>query len=211
MLVWLALACNEYVVHDAPPPPVAEPPGQEIDAQGEPPSNWADCSSGFYGLYFNLPADHPDVEPAADTPPPAPNQVDWFTTDHLAFAQYDPTLDFGQNWWPVDDGLEGDPAYFAVSWTAWIRMDDGGPLSFVIGSSDDMWVDVDDETIVDRAGVRDFEPETVTSEVSLNSGVHPIRVRFAHRSGADNGFRFRVLGDTVTLCYPEFPDDEDGG
>jgi hypothetical protein len=198
----LLAACSDYVVNQAPPPPPADPPGEEIDAQGEPPSDWNNCGSGHYGLYFNLPADHPDVEPDTDAPPVNSHEVDWYTTDYLAFSRYDPSIDWGANWWPVDSGLEDDPQYFAVQWTSWLRVWSGGTLEFVVGAEDDVFVEIDGEVKYQRQGAI-YDPQTV--RIDMPGGQFPVRIRYAHVHGSSDGFRFRLSSGDAKICWPSFP------
>lgn len=198
----LLAACTEYTVREDPPPPPADPPGDVLDAQGEPPSDWNTCASGHFGLYFNVPADHPDVEPPIDDPVLDLDAWDAFDEGALAFQRYDPSLDFGANWWPVDEGLTDDPAYFAVQWTSWLRVTDDTTLGFVLGAADDatVWIDGDPAFVVANA---DYEPASFN--IDLRPGQYPVRIRYANRRAAGNGFRFRLAGGEGRICYPEFP------
>lgn len=200
-MIWLTLlACNETAIGEIPVPPVASPPTPPTDGQGDPP-NWNDCFQGFVGEYTNLPADHPDVEPGLLPLEADPAMLDWW--DAPSFQSFSPNLDFGGNWWPVDEGLEGDPAYFAVKWTSWLRAWDDTTMTFTLGAADDVWIYVGDELVWSQTGIHEFEPETYS--VPLEAGQYPFEVRFAHRSG-ESGFRFRVLEGDVSLCYAEFED-----
>jgi hypothetical protein len=203
----LLAACNEYRVYQPPPPPPAEPPGFVVDAQGVPPSDWNNCSSGHFGLYFNLHADHPLVaveDTDADVDLAA---VDFWTEDWFAFQRYDPSIDWGANWWPVDDGLEDDPNGFAVQWTSWIRVFEGGTHSFVLGAADDVEVRIDGQVVASEVAAL-YEPTTFSMD--LQPGQYPVRIRYAQRLGDGNGFRFRLVSppENAKLCYPEFPEEE---
>lgn len=206
MILTLWLACSEYQVRQEDPPDVATPPPDVLDAQGEQP-DWQNCQSGWFGQYFNLKSDHPDVGVAA----PAPiGDNGWWSADDLAFQRYDASLDLGPNWWPVDDGLADDPRYFAVHWTAWLRAFNGTTLSIVFGAQDDARLVIKDGS--DEVPVSVFEPtsfDVQTYDIPLRGGVYPLDLRYAQRVGAENGFRFRVAGGDVKLCYPEFPDADD--
>lgn len=200
--VLLLGACGQEVsVNSGPKVPVADPPGKTDDLTGDPP-DWQNCYQGWRGVYSNLPAHHPHVTPRpADEPAPTdPALLDWWDTP--AYEKYDATLDFGQNFWPVDDGLEGDPAYFAVYWHAWIRAWDDTTLTFSLGSSDDSWVYVNDAPIAEKPGIQPFVRETF--DVSLDAGQYPIEVFYAHRASDVSGFSFRVLSGDVSICYPDF-------
>lgn len=204
MRSWLALllltGCQEYSLHKPPVVPPAKPPGAQQGEHGAPP-NWQDCPGGYLGLYSNLTVDHPDVEPDPEAPPPEdPLALDWWDT--VAFERFDPYLDFGGNWWPVDEGLQADPRYFAVRWLAWIRAWDHTEVRLAFGSSDDAWVLVDGEPVVAHPGVGPFEPEVVS--FPLRAGQFPLEVRYAHRAGPDSGLRVRVLSGNVSICYPSY-------
>lgn len=196
----LLVACGaEYAFHEPEPVPPAPPPGFVFDEFGAPP-DWRDCFPGFRGIYSNLPADHPDVRPLLEElPVDDPRGLDWW--DQVAFERYDPSLDFGPEWWPVDEGLAGDPAYFGVRWLGWIRVWSNTRLEMILGSSDDAWVLIDGQTVVARPGLRDFEPEVIS--VPVRPGQHSFEIRYAHRSGP-GGFRFRVLSGDVSLCHPDY-------
>jgi hypothetical protein len=200
----LLLGCSEQTVRVLDEVPVAAPPGEEADEFGSPP-DWADCTSGYAGRYFNLPDSHGDIEPGEDVrEADTYDELDWWDAQRLSFERFDPSLDHGSNWWPVDDGLSGDPAYFTSTWVAWIRVWEDTEVAFTAGASDDLWVDINGETVIALPGVKEFDPETFT--VSLDNGQYPIEVRFAHRSG-DSALRFRPLDSSVTICHPDFSED----
>lgn len=205
-MILLLLACNEFTVQPGAPVPPAEPPGLDPDADVGDPPDWADCAEGWYGQYYNLPADHPDVAPADDAPvPDDPEALDWWDPERVAFRRFDGTLDVGANWYPVDEGLAGDPDHFAVRWTAWMRAWSGTTLAFVLGSADDAWVMVDGQVVAALPGVHPFEPQSFTA--ALPAGQYPVDIRFAQRAGEASGFRFRVTGGDVSICYPDFAAD----
>jgi hypothetical protein len=203
VLVALLLGgCNEYVVKQQPDPPVAEPPGAaDPSDQGEAP-DWNDCDEGYLGNYYNLTVDHPDVEPdGAVLPVDDPAVFDWWDEDRLAFERFDPSLDMGNEWWPVDDGLTEDPAYFAARWTAWIRVNATGTHDLVLGATSDVYVLVDGDVVASVQASGAFEPLVVP--VELTAGQFPLEVRFAHRMGR-SGMRMRFASEDVVVCYPEF-------
>ncbi len=200
MLATLLLsACSEFVLHEPPPADVAEPPPDDPDAHfGEPP-DWSTCSAGWYGQYFNLPGDHPDLEP--EVVPAAMDDLDWWDDDRLALRRYDASLDVGANWWPVDEGVEGDPAYFAARWTAWLRVTGGGSLDVVLGAETVAWLSVNREEV---ARVEDTALGSTLVEVPVESGQFPIEVRFGQLRADGSGLRFRIAAGEAQLCYPDF-------
>ena len=165
--------------------------------------DWVDCQQGFAGAYSNLEVGHPDVEPGPDEPVSVdPFALDWWDEAYAAFERFEPSLDFGEGWWPVDEGLTADPRYFAARWTAGLRVWRDGPVSFVVGAADDVWVLLDGEVVLARPGIPvRFVDEVV--ELDLSEGEHVLEVRFAHRGGQDSGLRFRVASapDVAEVCY----------
>lgn len=203
-LLLLGLGCSDYSVYEPPVVPPAEPPGGEQDDFGDAP-DWGDCASGYLGLYYNLPAGHADLEPGEGEGALSLESLDWWDDGYLAFERYDPSLDFGASWWPVDEGLAGDPDYFAGRWTAWLRAWSDGEVSLTLGAASDAWVLLDGEVIASITGSPEFAPQTVT--VTLDAGQYPLEIRYAHRVAATSGFRFRAVEGDTSICYPEFGDD----
>jgi len=203
ILLPLFLGCQEYALREPDPVPPAQPPAPTDGGYGDPP-NWQDCLTGYLGTYTNLPIEHADIEPPPDeTATDDPTTLDWW--DEKAFQRFDPTLDFGSNWWPVDEGLAADPAYFSVNWIAWLRAWDRTDIEISLGSGGDSWVLLDGEVVAARPGVQPFDPEVVV--IPIESGQYPLEVLYAHRGG-ESGFRLRVLSGDVTICYPEFTEEE---
>ena len=204
-------ACNETGLTRGRLPDPAEPPERELDLWGTPPSNWNDCYTGLRGIYYNLTPSHPDVEALlADRDDLGEDgltldDLDWWDGE-ASFQRYDATQDFGPNWWPVDGGFEGDPQYFAVRWVGWFRVTERNrDHDFVVGGASDLWVKLGDEVLIERTDLDAFETEVETHR--LDPGVYRLDVRYAHRIGATNGFRFRVASDSVRICYPEYGDE----
>jgi hypothetical protein len=195
----------EYQVRDEPPTPPAEPPGDVLDDFGDPPNDWTACDQGYLARYFNLPVNHPDLEPALEAAVVHdPDTTDWFDEEWAAFDRFEPSLDFGGQWWPVDEGLDGDPAYFSAAFTAWMRVWDPGEHDLVLGAGGDAWVLLDGELAAEAHHLDGFDSEVLT--LDLDAGVYPLEVRFTHRTADADGFRFRTVSpvEAVSVCYPEF-------
>lgn len=206
MLWWMwLLACSEQTLRDVDQTEIAQPPGDDEDDLGGPP-NWTDCAGGYQADYFNMTDAHVDFDPPDSArDPDTYDGLDWWDNQYGAFTRYEPSLDQGSNWWPVDEGFNDDPAYFTAHMTAWIRVWQDATVRFVAGAADDMWVSINHETVIALPGIKDFE--SATYEVSLVSGQYPLEIRFAHRQG-DSAIRFRAVDtDVVTICYPDFSSD----
>ena len=162
----------------APPTPTGSTP----DPHGEPP-DWSDCAPAFHGTYLNTAVD-------GDEP-----------IELLSFERWDPSLDFGGDWWPVDDGLPGDPAGFAVTWRAWLRAWSHTEWQLAVSALDVAEVFIDGELVlVEDTG----ELVPSLASVPLDAGQHTLEVRFEHASeGLDGGFSLRPLGGDVSVCPGE--------
>ena len=203
-------ACSEFTVHKSPDPPVAQPPGDERDEWGEPP-DWSSCTQRYDGRYTNLPGNHPDLlgadgdsgdtgAPRLSPAPADPSELDWWDATYLAFRREEATLDQGGDWWPVDEGLEGDPQGWAGRWLAWLRIESGGSHRFVLGASTDAWLLVDGEVLARIDSAPRFEPATV--ELSLEAGQRRLELRTAQRGG-ESGLSFRPIGEDLAICVGE--------
>lgn len=199
VLVLLAahVACSEYRVRDEQAP-VAQPPGEDEDPAGDPPDNWQDCPQGMLGRYYNLPANNPYV---------LGEDLDFeavFAEEYLSFERYDTSLEWGESWWPVDDGLSGDPGGYAVQWHGWLRAWDDTQVQLVLGAASDAEVLVDGVRI---AGVIDQPAVTPLFYVTeLDGGIYPFEIRFAQR-GPTSGLRFRVTEGDVSICIPSYSEE----
>jgi len=202
LLLAAATSCGgEVSIYRPPPPPVVDNVEGDVDDVGDPP-DFTTCSQGWFASYYNLPPTHPDVEPlAASLPGVDPMTLDWWDAEYIAFEKYDPSLEFGANWWPVDEGIEDDPAYYSVKWNAWLRAYDDSNVEMVLAASSDAWILLNDEVIASVEGSEEFEAITINRQI--DSGVYPIEIRFTHRMGAA-GFRFRVANGDVLICFPDF-------
>ncbi len=209
LLLPMLLACQEFTLTRPDDPPVADPPGSESNEWGEAP-DWSSCEQRYDGRYFNLPGDHPDLLAAADTgdtgfdglpaAPADPTTVDWWDRGYQSFTRLDATLDQGGNWWPVDDGLQGDPGGWSARWLAWVRVTDGGWNTFVLGAATDAWLLIDGAVVAQVGGDGVFQPQSV--DVELSAGQRRLELRVAHRGG-ESGLSFRAADDGLAICVGE--------
>jgi hypothetical protein len=199
-VIALLLACSDYAVTTPDPPAPADPQGLDPEVDVGSPPDWSSCTAGWHGVYHNLDLGDPGVEPERDTPRDDPRELSWW--EDVAFREFEPSLDLGTGWWPVDEGIGADPLYFAARFTAWVRGYSDTRMEVLLGSEDDAWLLVNGEVVVARPGLREFEPEVV--EVPIEAGQFPVELRYAHRAGPSSALRFRVLSGDVQLCYPDF-------
>ena len=175
---------------------------------------------GFVGDFFNLPCDHPDVDgPVTGVVTGAlPSQYDWYTEQYYSFSLERETLliDYSQDYFPVDEGLCGDPFYFAAHWYTTAIASEAGTYTFEMGSDDDGWLFVDGELWIDLGGVHALERTSV--EIPLGAGPHRVDIYFAERHVVQSGLEFEVVGlpsesahlDIVQHLCLDPSGDEDG-
>jgi fibro-slime domain-containing protein len=202
--VWFSLlfGCSEYALGKgaptAGPADSGDPPGEGtavvVDTpptdSGEPPFDPDDCEDGYYADYYNLPASHPEVEiDEGDRTGDLPANHDWWDPVYFVFRQVDPGLEFGDGWWPVNTGLEGDPQYFAVHWVGTLDVDSDLVVAFEMGSDDDSWAYLDGDLAGALPGIHGIE--TTTFLTSLSAGQHTFELFMAERHTSGSGFWFR--------------------
>lgn len=197
MILFLGtLGCSEFTLHEPPVVPPVDPPEEDPDADEGDPPDWSTCQEGWHGQYFNVEADDPDVEP--EEAPADMGDLEMWEDAALAFRRFDPSLDWGDNWWPVDEGLADDPAYFAARWNAWLRVTDGNTLQLVLGADTTAWLKVNREEVAVVSG----DAEVV--EIDVSPGQFPIELRFVQLREAESGLRFRLVSEDAEICYPEY-------
>ena len=204
MFISMMLSCTDYeLTEDATASdPGADDPGRPDDGDGgdgggdsgwdlEHPPDFDECEDGYRADYFNLPNTHPEVEldigglAQGDDP----LNHDWWDAAYYVRTEVDTNLEFGSGWWPVDEGLPGDPQYYAVHWFAWLEMANAGAVSFELGSDDDSWAYIDGELVADLGGIHGVEATTFT--LNLDAGVHTLDLYMAERHTSNAGFWFR--------------------
>jgi fibro-slime domain-containing protein len=163
--------------------------------------------TGYTGRYFNLPGDHPEVEGniTGVVKGDCPFNHDWYDDIYFSFERNDPNLTFGGTWFPVDEGLPGDPYHFAVHWQANISVPTTGQYSFLMGSDDDSWLYIDDIMVIDLGGVHALEEEV--GYVNLTAGIHELDIYFAERHVVESGFYFEFLDPGVEVVSTIIWDD----
>ena len=173
---------------------VAEPPNQ-------PPVPIIEIG-GYLGHYYNLPCNHSEVGGRVTeiVPGDSPFNHDWYNETYYSFSRIDPDLTFGADFFPVDEGLQGDPLYFAVHWETTIIVPASGNYTFDLGSDDDSWVYIDDEMVCDLGGIHGMDISSYT--VYIEEGEHELNIYFAERHRVQSGFYFEFIEEDIIVIAP---------
>jgi fibro-slime domain-containing protein len=152
--------------------------------------------AGFIGDFYNLPCDHPDVEgPITGVVTGRnPSMYDWWDEPYYAFTVERDTLhiEYAENYFPVNEGLCGDPFYFAAHWYSTVVASEAGSYRFSMGSDDDGWLYVDGQLIVDLGGIHAANHRQ--GSVTLSAGAHRIDVWFAERHRVQSALELEIVG-----------------
>ncbi len=155
-----------------------------------------DAKGYLFGTYFNLPKDHPDVETEITgvVTGTTPFAHDWFSEKYLSFTRNDEVKEFKdrRDYFPVDDGLPGDPFYFAVHWRGSLHVDTADLYDVSMGSDDDSWLYVNGIQQIDLGGIHPFSESDVS--LDLSAGTSTIDIYFAERHVVESGFIFDIKG-----------------
>lgn len=136
---------------------------------------------GFFGMYYNLPDGHPDVNLRAGKntkESKKPGSVDWYDEKYFSMNRIDPQLNF-PSFFPLNEGLRGDPNLFAVAWRAMVFVPENGNYEYSVTSDDDSWVYIDEKLVTDLGGLH--EAKTLKNSLTLTKGYHKVEIYYADR------------------------------
>lgn len=226
----ITAVCAAFDLEETPEPPSGSTCGNEVREEGEMCEDGntvsgdgcsAECTLetlmcedaagklGWYGEYFNYSREHPAMNlPGEEWGAPYGDPLsatstwtaDWYDEQYFRFSRIDPTLSFGDDFFPFDvaaEELDSGVAtsthdyHFGAHWRARIT---GAPgeYHYTLTSDDDAWVYVDKELIMALPGVH--PPVTVEGNLSL-TGVNVIDLYFAERHTILSHFDFAIDGE----------------
>jgi fibro-slime domain-containing protein len=151
---------------------------------------------GYAGDYYNLSENHPDMQVdgngqtsglveetlpirLTDKGQERIEQFDWYDSEHHSTSRIDEEIQFGSDFFPLDEGKQGDPYHFAVHWRATIDVPEDGTYSFSTTSDDDSWVFVGGQLVVDNGGLH--ARTTRDGAIDLSKGTYNLDVFHAER------------------------------
>ena len=147
---------------------------------------------GFYGLYYNHDQNHPDFEIYKGSEiswSKVADQNDWYDDKYFTFDRIDNSIDFGDAFFPINEGLTGDPFYFAVHWRAIIDVPANGYYPYTLKSDDDSWLFIDGQLASNLNGIH--QVKSTTNDIYLTAGYHKLEIYYAERAKSGAYFSFR--------------------
>jgi len=145
-------------------------------------------NSGYYGQYFNLPDDISNIKQTKTEE--KGKATGWYDEKYLSFSRIDKSLDFGEDFFPVDENLKRDPYYFSVYWKAIIDVPSDGTYSYNIQSDDDSWIYIDSNLVFDLGGIH--KAKYILKDIYLTKGTHYLEIYFAERRPTKSVFSFNL-------------------
>jgi fibro-slime domain-containing protein len=184
--------------------------------------------AGLLGMYYNLSASHPDMETpitgvktgwventlTGSSPTLTTeganyvNQFDWWDNAYYVGQRVDSDADlqsnFANSWFPLNQGITGDPYHFAVRWTGSFYVASDMTYTYSMGSDDDSWLFIDKQLELDLGGIH--AKSYTNYNVDLSAGWHSIDIFFAERHVVQSGFQLNFFSD----LHPTAPVPEPG-
>jgi fibro-slime domain-containing protein len=156
---------------------------------------------GFYGMYYNLTTERSDVEiykgKEISNPIVAGNNG-WYQQKYFSFSRIDANINFGRNFFPIDEGKPGDPYHFAVHWRAAFEAPSNDTYNYSVSCDDDCWVYIDGKLLTDFNGVH--AAKTEKKDFQLTAGWHKLEIWYAERSRYGSVFSF--IPDPRLIFHP---------
>ncbi|PJE75598.1 hypothetical protein COV04_04200 [Candidatus Uhrbacteria bacterium CG10_big_fil_rev_8_21_14_0_10_48_11] len=137
--------------------------------------------NGFYGQYYNMAETDPGVQANiySYTTDEGPANY-WYGSDYYVFSRVDQSIDFGNDFLPVNTGKKGDPFHFAVHWRSGMIVPTAGTYTFSVRANNDAWVYIDGNLLINLGN--SYRGANGTQKITLSAGVHEINIYFAERS-----------------------------
>jgi fibro-slime domain-containing protein len=172
------------------------------------------AGSGWWSEYFNYSKNDPDMENMALWgATPTPLQHYWYSDTYKKFERIDPTITFGDDWFPFDgtawenkEGFAHD-YHYGTHWRAKVTAANSGQYDYSLASDDDSWVLANDIVVVNNSGVHGTFVKTGT--IYLSQGSNIIDIYFAERHTTEAGFSFNFSDSSLVITpWPETCDDQ---
>jgi len=191
---------KNYIIKTAKTPPVKISPVIDVGADflSLPCSNEILSLSGYYGQYYNLLTNTPNI--SKNVPDAVGEATGWYDNKYLSFSRIDSNLDFGNAFFPVDEGLAGDPFYFSVYWRAILEVPVDDNYNYHVKSDDDSWVYIDNNLITDLRGIHKATGKS--HDAHLTKGLHTLEIYFAERKQVHSYFSFTIDNQIKVHPWP---------
>lgn len=160
-----------------------------------------DRNPSFYGQYYNFSENEPwsVVYKGRTIPNPVIGGANpFYDQRYLTFSRTDYNLNFGARFFPINEGLAGDPNHFAVHWRAVLHVPTDAIYDLKVLADDDAWLLVDNQLLIDLNGVH--APKTKLIKPYLRNGNYQLDIYFAERAN-HSGSTFSFTADQRLEFY----------
>ena len=177
----------------------------EIKIEAQATRSLASCEAeyltqnGFYGEYYNLPETAPEIKKISPTK--IGEATGWYADEYFSFERIDANLDFGDKFFPVNEGKWKDPFYFSVYWRGIIHAPEAGDYEYIIKSDDDAVLYMDNELIVDLRGLH--APTKRINKLKLDDNYHLLEIYYADRGPGTAYFTLTPYKKLDIYPWPE--------
>ena len=159
-------------------------------------------TAGFFGSYYNLQPGDPGMFTQGRS---RSNSViggnnPWYDQRYLSLERVDQSLNFGNNFFPLNESLPNDPFDFAVHWRARLVAPTANTYSFSTNADDDSWVLIDNSLVVNNGGMH--AARLKSGSIYLTTGSHLIDIYYAERSRTGSVFDFKSDASLIFYALP---------
>lgn len=177
------------------------PPSRTLNTNGVCDGSAIKQGTGFFGQYYNLAIDDPGMPKGQKITPADGRDRHWYSAANFSFDRIDANLNFGNKFFPLNEGKAGDPFYFAVHWRAAVYIPEDGTYSFAMTSDDDSWLFINNQLVIDLSNVH--AARTGKGSIKLKAGLYETSIFYAER--VQSGAVFAFNSDQKLLFTPLAP------
>lgn len=158
---------------------------------------------GWQADYFDYNSSQPANLSNSDKKYSTPADTGWFTNNFFVRSQIDANLNFGKDWYPLDNLVSTGSDHnnlFGAHWKGYVSASKAGEYKYTITSNNDSWVMANGKVITNNSGVR--TQATKSGKVKLGPDPILMEIYFADRYTPGSVMKFSFQ-DSAVIVQPE--------